>query len=151
MATNKQIENILGSQTISNDLLGLILGKRLGGGCAREVFECKLDKSLVIKVEVEAGSFQNIKEWDFWEHNQWDKDVKKWLAPCVAISDCGSVLLQKKVIKARDKEFPKKLPTFLSDIKKDNFGLLKGKFVCCDYGFINSKPSKVMRKAEPWY
>ena len=113
-----------------------------------KVYECKLDKSLVVKIEEPIeGRFQNVAEWLFWDSVQYNKKISKWLAPCEWISDNGCILLQKKVIPIREHELPEKLPSFLTDIKIENFGILKKKPVCFDDGFINSLCSTQLKKA----
>ena len=134
--------------TIARDLFGLIAGKRIGAGVGREVWSCEIDDSLVIKFETEGRSFQNVIEWETWcalEHS----DHAKWLAPCRAISCCGSVLLQARTMPMRTKELPERVPSWATDIKPENWGLLNGKPVMHDYGYsrLLSGATKAMRKA----
>ena len=81
--------------TVSRDLLDMCIGTRLGGGLSREVFSFGPDPSLVIKIETEAGHFQNIIEWHTWERIERTRTAK-WFAPCVRISDDGKILLMKR-------------------------------------------------------
>lgn len=136
--------------TVSKDFLDLFAGKRIGSGIARTVYECNLDKTLVVKVEMRAQNFQNVQEWENW---RWLKDVKKvasWLAPCVAISPCGIVLLQKRTKPVEKDELPKLIPKFLTDTKVGNFGKLNGKIVCHDYAQIITSTPLNNRKIEWW-
>lgn len=101
---------------------------------ARKVYVLRLNPEYVIKIESGRQSFQNVAEWEYWS---WVKDTKieKWFAPCELISTCGSMLVQRRVTPLRPNELPKRLPAFLDcDLKIENFGLIDGKFVCCDYG-----------------
>jgi len=139
------------------DLSSLLLGKRLGAGIARTVYECKLDPNLVIKVEErdDSGMFQNVAEWNIWNAADVDPDMKKWLAPCVRISDCGIYLIQKKVQQPVPLErMPKRVPVWMSDMKTKNFGLFEDRVVACDYGtLIGMFPqnlSKRTKKADWW-
>jgi len=84
-----------------------------------------------------------------------DTNIAKWFAPCVAISDCGMFLLQKRIEKIPKNQYPKYIPSFFGDLKYGNFGMLNGQFVCCDYaGFILSsmahKWSGKLKKADWW-
>lgn len=130
----------------------VLCGKKLGEGCSRTVYECSFDKSLVIKIEDRNYHSQNIIEWEVWDQVEYDKKLKKWFAPCIAISRCGTVLIQKKV-KYRDIAlYPKKIPAFFGDTHRKNFGFIGDQFVCSDYGFfisngvgLNSKAMKTVK------
>lgn len=143
--------DLYASRTVSLDLFDALLGRRIGKGTAREVYEHRLDPSYVVKVEIVAGSFQNIIEAKLWaevEHTPF----AKWFAPVVYISACGTVIVQKKVQVARLAEYPKEIPAFFTDRKYQNFGLLDGKLVCFDYGttILSRGFSKKMQKAGWW-
>lgn len=114
-----------------DDLADLICGKELGYGVARRVFEHKLAPTLVVKVEENAGSFQNILEWELWNVVK-DGPYAKWFAPCRHISPSGVVLLQDRVQPAA--KFPERVPDFFTDLKIANFGTIGRQFVACDYG-----------------
>lgn len=139
--------------TISRDLQQFILGRRIGKGINREVFEFPHNKDYVIKVETEG--FQNIREWELWNEIK-DTKLAKWFAPCIKISNCGIYLLQRKTEKIPESEYPQKTPHFFNDQKYDNFGVIieKGKrrFVCHDYGtfsLTNGYKDKLL-KAKWW-
>ena len=117
-----------------DDLADLICGPLLGRGVARRVFEHALDRDLVVKVEEDARSFQNILEWEIWDVVK-DGPYAKWFAPCRHISASGVVLLQDRV--APVTAFPARIPDFFTDLKLANFGKLRGKFVACDYGLTH--------------
>lgn len=120
--------------TVQRDLFNVLCGDRLGKGTAREVYECTLDPTKVIKIEYANASFQNVMEWDIWlwaSHGP----LKKWFAPCRFISGCGIVMVQDRVQPLpKTYKLPKKLPSLIGDLKRENFGLLKGRLVTCDYG-----------------
>jgi len=130
----------------------LLCGAKLGEGIHRRVFECTLDASLVVKVEhnEDFPSFSNVYEFRNWEDCSEMKEVRKWLAPCVSISPCGLVMLQKRVIPLRDKELPKQLPEFLTDVKPCNYGWFNGHIVACDYPRLISNIGLKLRKTE-WF
>lgn len=123
-------------------------GDKIGEGISRKVYEFRLDPSLVVKVEQKSGRFQNIHEYQFWEDFQWENGIARWLAPCVAISPCGSVLIQKKVEPLRRSDLPKLLPIFLTDLKITNFGLYEGRVVACDYATILDRPNTRLKNAD---
>lgn len=131
----------------------LLCGRLIGEGSFRKVFECKMDPALVVKVEKEDDgerNFMNVREytaWDYWSHCP---DVQKWLAPCVSLSPCGLVLLQRRTEPLRRSELPKKLPRFLTDHQLGNYGKLKGKIVCHDYAMLVFDCSTTLRKVEWW-
>lgn len=137
------------SNTISGDLYGLVCGNQLGEGSARTVFECRLNSDLVVKIETKGGSFQNVTEWETWRVWSECKDVAKWLAPCVEISACGTVLLQKRTANILGK-LPDKVPFFLTDLKRSNYGKIGNQLVCHDYGNLIPELSSKMKKAEWW-
>lgn len=120
---------------IYKEVYRTFVGDKIGKGCYREVYESILDPTCVVKIEKDSGDFSNIREWENWRELQDNPLASKWLAPCIHISPCGSVLIQKRVTKVE--ELPDKLPKFLADIKPSNFGMLDGNLVCCDYAILN--------------
>lgn len=119
--------------TLALDFFKFFVGDCLGSGAGRDVYEYTQDKSLVLKVESSAGSFQNIMEYETWQQVQFTEQ-SKWFAPCVDISPCGMFLLQKRTTPIRTGNYPTHIPTFFTDTKLENFGMLGKKFVCHDYG-----------------
>lgn len=137
--------------TIQKDLFRMMCGKQIGEGSARQVYDCAYDSSLVVKMENRAYSFQNVIEWNVWNDALSMPHARRWLAPCTKISACGTILLQKKTVKPV--EYPDGLPVWLTDTKKQNYGLLDGEFVCHDYGvnlICNQGLSRRSRKVEWW-
>ncbi|MBL4769505.1 MAG: hypothetical protein JKY94_17665 [Rhodobacteraceae bacterium] len=130
------------------ELVSVLMGERLGQGISREVFECPLRPDLVVKREREAGRFQNVKEWEVWQHVQYT-DFARWFAPCEGISPCGTILFQKRTTPARAEELPDQVPAFLSDCKVDNWGRYDGGFVMHDYGY-NLVTTRGMSKRMRW-
>jgi hypothetical protein len=123
---------------VTSDFFRLMVGDRLGSGIGREVFVMTDDKAKVIKFEAGSHSFQNVMEWETWERLDGTPQAK-WLAPCIRISACGTILVM-----ARTEplplgfKLPKQVPAFLGDFKRDNYGLLNGKLVCHDYGYTRA-------------
>lgn len=132
------------------EMRSLVCGEKLGEGVSRKVYSCKLNSALVVKIELRGGSFQNVAEWETWEWLRGRK-MARWFAPCEFVSTCGSMLIQRRVEPIRLTERPRTLPAFLCDLKRENFGMLEGKIVCCDYGTVLSAIRDVpknMKKAE---
>lgn len=119
-----------------------IVGDLIGSGVDRTVFEYLPDKTCVIKFATRRGSFQNVHEWDLWQQHSLPKrtTVCDMLAPCVSISHSGNVLIQKRTKPIPfGFKLPKMVPSALdSDLKRENWGLFKGRVVCHDYGRHNA-------------
>ena len=135
------------------DLKTLIFGDVISIGIHRKVRIYKLDESLVIKLAFETPNI-NILEDEIWMMVK-ETNIEKWFAPCVAISKCGMFLLQKRIERIPKNQYPKYVPSFFGDLKYENFGMLNGNFVCCDYaGFISTsmshKWSEKLKKANWW-
>ena len=128
---NQVIELTQGMQKEFNMLM---LDKELACGSSRSVWSSRVLPNSVVKFEGTAGSFQNIAEWQLWEAVKHAPDIARWLAPCEYISPCGSILIMAKTTKPPKAKYPDQLPAFLTDTKFQNYGMLKGKFVCHDYG-----------------
>lgn len=139
-------------QNILRDWMGAALGSRIGSGIGRSVFVYDLNPRYVIKVE--QSGFQNVIEWEIWRAVK-DTMWAKWFAPARHVSGLGSILLMERTLPAPKSKYPKKVPTFLGDLKYSNFGLLRGKLVCHDYGTLTNflagnHASEKMRKADWW-
>jgi hypothetical protein len=133
--------NFIGSnfQTLpARELYCMLFGERLGGGLAREVYEYLPNKeTTVIKVENSMGSFQNVMEWELWNELK-DTPLRRWIAPCIRISSNGMYLMMERTTPPPSNyRWPKKIPAWLNDRKRENFGLWKGRLVCHDYGIMH--------------
>lgn len=126
------------TQLVNLDIMGLFLGDRISSGLSREVFECGLDDKLVAKIE-DTQYRQNEVEWLIWESvvgTKWEK----WFAGIRHCSPCMSCIIQDKTTIPTEedwKKFPRKIPEFLADARKENWGILDGRFVVHDYGYTN--------------
>lgn len=116
---------------VSDDIFNSLCGKRISAGSSRTVYQCNIDKSLVVKIE-HSQTFQNIYEWDAWIAVR-DTELAKWFAPCHSISNNGKVLIQAMTNHLAEKSYPTELPKFFTDIKPENFGFIGESFVCHDY------------------
>lgn len=128
------------------DIIRLFCTEQLGDpGIGRTTFVFGPDPTKVVKIEIAAGSFQNALEWQTWTALKATR-YAKFLAPCVSISDCGVALIQERVVplptELEEKLLPARarvlkdvrFPEFLTDTKRENYGLYKGRIVACDYG-----------------
>lgn len=133
------------------DAFSLLCGVKLGSGEFRDVFECRLNPQLVVKVEIEPDhgwrTFNNVLEYEFWQYVADNKNVRKWLAPIKYRSPDMRLIVQERCERIPDHMLPKTLPSFLTDIKRSNFGLLNGRVVCVDYAFTISELNMKKRKA----
>lgn len=118
--------------TVLNDLLRMHVGKLLGQGQYRDVFEYR-DPTQVIKLENRAKSFCNITEHELW-HASAGTRLRRWLAPCIDISANGAWLIQRRTTPLPSGKLPDRVPSVLADLKPDNWGLFEGRVVCHDYG-----------------
>lgn len=133
------------------DAFDILCGKLIGEGIHRRVFECRLRDDLVVKVETESHwrYFANVLEMKFWNDHEAYKKVSDWLAPCEYLSPDGRILLQRKASAIVDLSLlPEQLPSFLTDVKPSNFGLLDGRLVCLDYAMTIPNPSTRLKKVE---
>ena len=125
------------------EAFNLLCNERIGYGMSRQVFDSLALPDCVIKVERDPGRFQNVMEWEAWSKLQWTKH-SRWFAACRWISPNGRVLIMEKTARPAPDQFPARLPVYLTDTKRSNFGLSMlpdprtGKpaqrFVCHDYG-----------------
>lgn len=136
------------NNSVSLDLLRLVCGQELGDGIARTVYACPLRSDLVVKIETRGKSFQNVMEWELWQEVQHTKSLARWFAPCEFISSCGTVLAMRRTEPVPTRMLPKRLPEMLTDLKPSNYGLLGGRVVCHDYGFIIKELNTKLRMVD---
>lgn len=138
------------NSAVHRDAFHLLCGDRLGYGMSRSVFACTLHRNCVVKVEEGAGQFQNVVEWETWRRVE-GTPFAKWFAPCMWISPNGSVLIMARTTPAP--EYPERMPAFLSDFKRTNYGMHEGRLVCHDYGthlMFEHGMTKRLIKADWW-
>ena len=143
----------MSEQACYEDAFNMLCGEKIGEGCHREVFECKLIPEVVVKVEKDTHRmFANVMEAKFWEDFKDYPKVADWLAPVTNLSPDGRILLQARcaVLNERDHTIPEKLPAFLTDTKYENFGVLDGGIVCLDYAFTIVNPRTNLRRVDWW-
>lgn len=136
----------------------LLCDERIGYGMSRSVFSSKLLPDCVIKVEDGSGQFQNIVEWETWKRVA-DTPHSRWFAACKWISPNGIILIMERTRPPAPQEFPDKVPLFLTDLKRTNYGMARTSdprkecFVCHDYGthlMFENGMTKRLKKAEWW-
>jgi hypothetical protein len=139
---------------VKDCILQAVIGKELGRGCYRVVYA--LDDARVVKVEVDGLSFSNQHEWTIWQDVQSAAKWAKWFAPCLEIDAFGTALIQARTVPMTDEQWAslKRVPNFMADLKRDNWGMLGGRPVCHDYGnhqFFSrgiSKARMIVRRGE---
>lgn len=133
----------MADERITLDAFNLLCGKKIGEGIHRDVFECRIRPDLVVKVETATDyrSFANVREELFYSENQYFKKIADWLAPIEFLSPDGRILLMKRCEPVKESDLPAKLPTWITDIKPENFGRLDGRIVLVDYALTNPAPN----------
>jgi hypothetical protein len=114
------------------------LGGWLGTGSSRQVYGSRTRPDIVIKIGYgPAGVQHNMHEyllWDmFFNHIE---EAYRFLAPCLEISWCGSILIQKRTAPVSTDQFTSlrdKMPDWWWDIGVNNVGILDGYLVMHDY------------------
>lgn len=150
----KELSAISQLESVNSDLIKMFIGKHIGSGYYRSVFEFNPSPDkYVVKIEHNDTNC-NTNEFLIWEEVSWLVGdlawVKDWFAPILYMSPNGKILIQERtsMYSSGGQEYPNEVPDFFSDVKLDNFGWLNKKFVCHDYGFINRfiKYNKKFRK-----
>lgn len=126
----------------------MVCGEKLGEGIHRTVYACKIKPELVVKVETDdMRYFANVLEMRFWNDHEHYSKVADWLAPCEYLSPDGRILMMKRAAKIPDDmKMPETIPTFLTDLKRENFGLIDGRIVCVDYAMTIPNPSTRLKQ-----
>lgn len=134
---------------VHEEAFNMLCNKLIGEGIHRKVFSCRIRPDLVVKVEeAEWRYFANVKEMTFWSDHSYFEAIAKWLAPCEYLSPDGRILLQKRCEPLPvGYEMPAMMPMFLTDLKRENFGLYEGRLVCLDYAMTIPSPSRKLKKA----
>lgn len=139
------------------EAFNLLCADQIGYGMSRQVFSSRLLPDCVVKIEQGTGHFQNVIEWETWQRVR-DTPASRWFAACRWISPNGQILIMERTRPAAPAEFPDKLPVFLTDLKRTNYGMAKTNgdkewFVCHDYGthmLFEHGMTKRLKKAEWW-
>jgi len=118
-------------QFLLGDLTDFFIGDRIGEGCSRSVYEYRIDPRFVVKID-RTNLFNNVAEWDIW-HSLKDGPYGKFLAPCLSISSCGRVMMQRRTRPVKFDQLPSTIPNFFADTKLQNWGRIGKNIVCHDY------------------
>lgn len=108
-------------------------GVLLGDGMSRKVVSMKYSDDYVLKIEEGEHCFQNVIEWETWKTVQFT-EFAKYFAPCKEISGDGRVLVMARTTLPSRRQYPERLPKFLTDFKFANYGVYRKRVVCHDYG-----------------
>lgn len=134
------------------DMIAFLCGSLIGQGQYRDVFKYNLDDKFVVKIQREAGNFNNIIEWEIWNNMRFTEH-KKWFAECSWISGNGRIMLQRKTSPiSKTKPPPERIPSFFTDIKNSNFGWIGNQFTAHDYDFtiVKLTSSGLTNKTKLW-
>lgn len=137
----KAYREIIDNPWTSLEIMQTYLGKLIGEGASRWVFD--YDKDTVLKIE-KGDWMANVIEYDTWiavEGTKWEK----WFCPCVDISENGRMLWMKKASKLYHQ--PKVLPSFFADVNMTNLGEYRGHVVAVDYS-INTLIKEGLKKGK---
>lgn len=150
------------SESTWRQAFDLLCNQQIGCGMSRQVFDSRLLPDCVVKVENVAGHFQNVMEWETWQRVK-STPHARWFAACRWISNNGEILIMERTVPAARSEFPDKMPAYLCDFKRTNFGMTfcpagrggqrTGRLVCHDYGtnlLLEKGLTKRMRKVQWW-
>lgn len=130
--TTEFVNHFVNDWFLLSDFTDMFVGGLIAHGNSRSVYDYRLNKNYVIKID-RSGQFDNVSEWDIW-HNLKDKpEVAKFLAPCIHISSCGRVLIQRKTKPVKSEDLPEQVPAFFHDLKLQNWGKIGKNVVCHDY------------------
>ncbi|EJG0960995.1 hypothetical protein C4G95_RS18335 [Vibrio parahaemolyticus] len=132
------------------ELEKFLIGMKLGEGRDREVFELDTDSTAVIKVAKGFnGIAANINEWQMWNacyNGQFYADLKRWLAPCITISECGKYLAMRRTTTVSAKQAPTVVPAIFYDTILANIGWYEDRIVFHDYGDSSIIEEAICRK-----
>jgi hypothetical protein len=118
------------------DGFDVFCGPLLGEGIHRRVFQSYLDPQWVIKLAINtSGVLANVEEWQTWNDLNDMPHIQRWFAKCKAMSQHNTVLIQRY---SPDLPVGKyRIPSYLTDTKRENYGLDGTQVVCRDYGLHN--------------
>lgn len=144
------MDDLLQDRILSLEFLDFFLGKYLGSGISRHVYEFALDPKWVIKLEHDNLNANSL-EFHVWQRVQYT-NIAKWFAPVKMMSRCGRVLMMKRAQPVPVKDIPLKVPHFFTDICYDNFGMIGNQIVSIDYASNllmekGMKPKIISRKS----
>lgn len=112
----------------------------IGTGLTRDVYRYNIQTNLVIKIEgnsVKRNSFQNVKEYLFTKELEYCEEIK-YIAKTFDISENGKYIIQEYARDVTDDEWNNfiadRSPSFLTDLKRENVGVIDDRIVVRDYG-----------------
>jgi hypothetical protein len=120
---------------VQHDFNNMMLGELLGTGCSREVYVDRMCPSRVVKIEEEGH--QNVTEFLTWGA-VCDTHWNVWFARVWGISANGRILTMERArLPKKRPPMPELVPSFMADARECNMGIVKGRWVFCDYGYTN--------------
>lgn len=125
-------------------LFDFMAGRELGRGDYRTAYLFRPNTNLVLKHEHNPARC-NAMEQEFYSAAL-GTGAEKWLAPVIDISNCGRWLLMARTTPVT--HWPERIPVWMNDMNRANYGMFEDRFVCHDYGsapfFV---PALKMKKA----
>jgi len=119
----------------------------LGKGASRQTFASASYPDHVAKVMFYPPAGANALEWENWRELK-GGGYAKWFAPCVAYCPKGDILVMERTQPIPRRFWPQFVPAFFGDMHRQNFGLLRGHFVCHDYSHLHEIGNSWTRA--PW-
>ena len=113
------------------EAFNMLCGKQIGIGAHRTVFENAFDSNLVVKIaNSQNGIRANYAEYELWQEIQSTK-YNRYFVRMREMSGYGSILIADYVPDLPVGKY--KIPSFFTDLKRENFGLVGTQVVCRDY------------------
>lgn len=135
MLKKTQISYVYENPELLMSCLDLLCGNYIGCGIAREVYVYAMDPKYVIKIDNSEDASHNFNEFNVWSNVVDQPKYSKWFASILWSSSDHRIMIQRRTNPI--KQLPKEVPSFLTDIKLDNFGKIGNQLVCHDYAFTS--------------
>lgn len=133
---------------VSEEIIRMVCGKKIGEGATRLVYEHAMDATKVVKVEPDGHSWHNANEAQVWNTLR-GTPLAKWLCPVFLFSPYGRVIVMGRCPPIQRQQVPRLIPAFLNhDVKTENWGMWNDHPVCLDYG-LSSIFDFLFRKGAP--
>ncbi|CAL4868120.1 hypothetical protein MMA231_02394 [Asticcacaulis sp. MM231] len=114
-----------------------LLGRIIGRGVNRTVYDWIGRDDVVIKVQNRLPCRANYTEWLLYNQMRGAPALKTLFARVWALSDTGHYLVMERLAPLPEDALLPPFPTFLTDRKRENFGLSPAGVKCLDYSEID--------------
>lgn len=120
----------------NDDGLRPFMGDQIGIGVNRTVYRHTGRDDVVIKVQNRLPCRANFTEWLLYNQMHGQPALRVQFARVWALSDSGRYLIMERLLPLDECPLPP-FPAFLTDRKRENFGLsASGQVKCLDYGDV---------------